>query len=290
MAAEALTQAEIDALLSGAPLPQAAAETGGGGPSMITAEEEDTVKNYAQLVANSSQNVIGTLTGESVSISIGDLEEVDAKTVNKAVSPQSVVTTFNYRGLVRGSTVLTLDTPYAMQLANQMTGGGGEGEFGDLEESALSETLSQVINGANTELAGQFGGDIQLDIPDIVTNPGDPASILPDKDRKEILVTYNIKSKSLSGSFKQLLPRSFVESLAVAAKSTGTVAESHRDYGIHTGAAPILSHPATFEPAYAGGGMGFAADTGNLELILDISLDIKVELGRSFKKSGKSWN
>ncbi len=282
MVAEALTQDEIDALLKGTPLPETSGG-GGGETSMISAEEKDTVKSYAQMIANSGQNVLGTLMGDAVTIQIGDIQEVDADSIGGVVDGPVVASGFGYKGLLSGDTVLNFKTDDALRLANQMTGGGSEGEFGDLEESALSETLSQILNGANTELAGQLGGEVQIDMPNVTVNPGNLGSILPPSDQKQILVNYTINSPNLTGTFTQVLPRSLVNSLAMAASSPGgPVMEGPRAYGGATGAAPILAQPAAFEPLI--GGMGTSADTTNLELILDISLDIKVELGRSYKK------
>ncbi len=280
MVAEALTQAEIDALLSGSPMPDAPADGGGGG-GMITAEEEDTVNSYAGFVAGSSKNVLGTLTGEAVNITVEGIEEVDAETVGSAMEGTLVATTFGYKGAVTGDTVLLLKTDDAAKLANQMTGGGGEGEFGDLEESALSETLSQIVNGANTELSVHLGGELQLDLPDVRNNPDNVGDVLPASDRKQILVRYNVESSAFAGSMCQILPRNLIENLQNVSDAPVAAAETPRSYGEGPGVA-IMEQPAAFQPAAAP--VGISVDTTNLDLILDISLDIKVELGRSNKK------
>ena len=281
MVAEALTQEEIDALLSGSPLPEAPAAAAGGGPSEITAEEEDTVMKYAFHVAGSMQNVLSTMMGETVETSIAGLSEVDADNADSAIGGDIVATTFGYKGMISGATVMALETKDALKLANQMMGGAGEGEFGDLEESALSETLSQVLNGANTELAAEMGGELQLDIPDVVTNPSSKSSILPLSDRKQVMVEYSIQSGPITGTFRQVIPRNLVDALANASVPNATPQDMPREYGGATGAAPILAQPAAFEPLLAAGPQ---ADVTNLDLILDISLDIRVELGRSHKK------
>ena len=59
--AEALTQAEIDALLSGDAMPEPGAE-----PSMITPEEDDTSKHYSGMVSTAGKDVFTTLMGEVV--------------------------------------------------------------------------------------------------------------------------------------------------------------------------------------------------------------------------------
>ncbi|HPA45930.1 MAG TPA: flagellar motor switch protein FliN [bacterium] len=290
MVAEALTQAEIDALLSGGPLPESApqaAEPSGAapGPSLITADEEDAVRNYAEIIASAGSNVLSTILGDDVSISVEDVVETDPRTIGGQIKEKVVSFTTNYSGLISGQTLVNLGFEESLKLAGQMTGGGEIQELADVEESALNEAVQQVISAANTDLAAQLGGEVGIDPPDVVVTPDNLADLLPPSDQREILVTYQIASAGLSGRLTQVLPRNLVQGMMDAAAGAGTrgAVSDHRAYASSRTAPEILTQPAAFQPLVAEG-RGPSADITNLELILDIPLEVKVELGRTTRK------
>jgi len=290
MVAEALTQAEIDALLSGGPLPESPPQapepsSTAPAPSLITADEEDAVRNYAEIVASAGSNVLSTILGDDVSISVEDVVETDPKTIGEQIKEKVVSFTTNYSGLISGQTLLNLGFEESLKLAGQRTGGCEIHELADVEESALNEAIQQMISTANTELATQLGGEVGIDPPDIVVRPDNLGELLPPSDQREILVSYRIASPGLSGRLTQVLPRNLVQGMMDAAAGAGArAAVSDRRAYVGTRAAPeILTQPATFQPLVAER-EGPSAEITNLELILDIPLEVKVELGRTTRK------
>lgn len=292
MNAEALTQAEIDALLRGeTPPPQS-----DSGPSQITPDEEDTLNAYAGMVSESGNEVYSTLLGEQTTVTLEGFEEGDTAEIAGKI-PGGVFADFNYKGLVQGKSVIALEEANALKIANQMTGGGGDSDFGDLEESAFGEAVQQLFSNVNTKLAGKAGGEVQLDPPEVTTKPDDVASVMPDSADKQILMKYTVQSGAVSGTMYQVIPRNLLSSLSSALAGSAPAAgadNASMEGGMPRGAttAPeLLSAPAQFMPQEGYGGMeqAFAApnidvDTRNLELILDIKLEIKVELGRTSRK------
>ncbi|MFH1744012.1 MAG: flagellar motor switch protein FliN [bacterium] len=288
MVAEALTQAEIDALLSGGPMPEAQPEAAvapmAAGPSMITAEEEDVVRNYAEIVASSGGSVLSTLLGDDVSVSVDDVAETDPRTIAQQVPGKVVAFTLNYSGLLSGQTLLNLGHQEGLKMAGHMTGGGDVDELGDVEESALNEAIQQILSSANTELSAQLGGEIGIDPPDVITAPDNLGDLLPPSDQRQILVTYSIHSPGLTGTFSQALPRNLVQGMVDIAAHPEQAAAGFMDdrsYGSSAKVPEILTQPATFQPLV---GAGPKADITNLELILDIPLEIRVELGRTTRR------
>ncbi len=288
MCAEALTQDEIDALLRGEPPPEK--------PSQITPEEEDTINLYSNLVGDCGSDVLSTLTGESVTTSVGEFKETDPDTISSDVESEIVVAELNYKGMIQGKTTIIMPVNTALKLATQMTGGGAESEFGDLEESALSEAIQSLYSSVNTQLSQQIGSDIQMDAPDVTTQPGNLHELLPESPERLIIVDYKIESDDISGPIYQLIPRNLLHSIssALSGETPAPVEDitSGREFGTSSKVPPVMSAPAAFSPGGGGGMPGMqqyqpsqpSVDISNLDLILDISVEIKVELGRTHRK------
>lgn len=282
MCAEALSQAEIDALLRG--------ETSPTGPSAITPEEEDMVKQYSRVVSECGSEVLTTLLGENVSLLFSDFKETDASTISNEVQGNLVAAELNHKGMVQGKILLLLAEDNALKLAAQMTGGGAGNEFGDLEESAFHEAIQSLFTAANAQLAQQLGGEISLEVPDIIARPPSLADMLPPSPDRHLLLVYRIESGAISGPVYQAVPRNFLHSIINAASSGLRVAaESPETRAGKASQAGVMAKPAQFAPL--GGGLGEsraagiqAVDISNLSLILDISLEVTVELGRTHRK------
>ncbi|RJP35536.1 MAG: flagellar motor switch protein FliN [Candidatus Omnitrophota bacterium] len=285
MCAEALSQEEIDALLRGETPPEV---------SQVSPEEEDTINRYAAIAKESGSDVLSTLMGEDVSVRVKGFKETDPLSLTAEVRGDYVTAELNFKGMVNGKSVIIMSVENALRLAAQMTGGGADSEFGDLEESAFSEAIQNVFSSVNTQLAQQLGGEINLDPPDIITRPSDIGDLMPESSERLIQVEYDISSGAVSGPFYQIIPRNLLHSIS-SASSSGAVSvasedELRRDFSSSAKTPEILSAPAQFAPTAPsdmGMGMGMmmpSVDTSNLELILDIKLEIKVELGRAKRK------
>lgn len=282
MTAEALSQEEIDALLRGeAPPPP---------PAAITPEEEDTIKEYSQIVSQSSKDVLSTLIGSSANTDVSDFKETDASSIDREVSGDLVAAEINYKGMVQGKSLIIMSAENALKLAEQMTGGGAASEFGDLEESAFSEAIQSVYSSANTSLAQKAGGEIQLDPPEVTVRPADLSDLMPESSERSILITYNLESAAINGPVYQIIPRNLLHSLASASSAGPRVAVvEEKRTPFQSKAPPIMAAPAQFAPMM---GQSFdmqtaaapPVDIANLELILDIQLDVTVELGRTHRK------
>lgn len=293
MCAEALTQDEIDALLRGETPPPKPPSEGGGG-AQLTPDEEDALTAYAQIVCESGGEVSSTLLGEETQITLVGYKETDPDTIAGEVTNEIVLAQLNFSGMLQGQSAAILQVDQAQIFANQMMGGGSEGEFGDLEESAMSEAFQQLFSAANTKLAQQAGGEIQLETPDIYTKPDDIPSLLPESGESLIQVEYQIQSSSLTGPLYQIIPKNLLEGIVNVMSGKGG-APMQMDQGEEPRGAQsspdVLSSPAQFVSGGTGQQTldamqqpGLDVDTRNLELILDISLDIRVELGRTNRK------
>ncbi len=283
MCAEALSQEEIDALLKGETPPET---------SQISAEEEDTLKKYSALVKDAGSDVLTTLMGEDVTVNVTGFKETDPISITAEVRGDYVVTELNLKGMVKGKSVVIMAIDNALKLAAQMTGGGAESEFGDLEESAFSEAIQNVFSSTNTQLSQQIGGEITIDSPEVTTRPSDIGELMPESPERLLQIEYKVSSGTVSGPLYQIIPRNLLHSIS-SASSTGVQTEegeeeAPKEYSSSAKTPQVLSAPAQFAPSHAAE-MDYTApvpsvDTSNLELILDIPLQVKVELGRARRK------
>jgi flagellar motor switch protein FliN len=286
MCAEALSQEEIDALLRG--------ETPPPPPSSITPEEEDTIQEYAAMLSESGRDVFSTLLGEETSLETGEFAETDTNTIDTDIDSEDIVVAeLHYKGLAQGKSLVIMSVDNALKMAAQMTGGGADTEFGDLEESAFSEAIQSLFSSVNTQLASKLGGEISLEPPDITTRPEDLSELMPDSPERQILLTHRISAGDISGPIYQIIPKNLLHSMSTSAPMQEAVSSSeHREFGSQT-ALPVMDQPAQFMSG-PGGGMDFGqkmaappglnVDISNLNLILDISVEVKVELGRTHRK------
>lgn len=283
MCAEALSQEEIDALLRG--------ETPAPPSSAITPEEEDTLNEFIQILSEAGQDVFSTLMGEETTTEAQGFIETSTNTIESDIPEKEIVVAeLNYKGLAQGKTLVITALETALKIATQMTGGGAETEFGDLEESAFSEAIQSLYSSINTHLAQKLGGEIAMDPPEIHTKPDDLVDLLPSSTEKQILLTYTIESSSLSGSIFQVIPRNLLHSISSAESEEDLGQDATvTDFGTPSSAPPVMDQPAQFVAGGKGRAQmapspGLDVDITNLDLILDIQLEVKVELGRTQRK------
>jgi flagellar motor switch protein FliN/FliY len=287
MSAEPLTQAEIDALLKGSPAPKSKTEAAAAppAPSTISAEEDDAVRRYAEVVALRGAKELSDLLGDkNVSLGVEEITETDPDTVGEQIPGKVVACALSYTGLIHGKTLFAVGYDEALQLAGQITGGGELSTIGDVEETALGQAIHQTVSSADEELSAQLGGETNVAAPGTAIVSDSLAKLLPASDERQILVSYTVQSASLRGMFFQVLPRNLVHGLVEAASESekpSVAPEAERRYASSTKAPDVLDQPATFQHLIS---EAPKPDVTNLELILDIPLEIKVELGRTVRK------
>lgn len=283
--AEALTQEEIDALLRGESPPSA----GGEGAAALTPEEEDAVNRFSAAVCAAGADVFSALLGEKAELTVTDVDETGPDDIDSRVEGPAVAAELKYGGLLRGKCLLAVQSATALGIAGQMTGGGAETEFGDLEESAYGEAVQSLFNTVNTQLTKDGGGEISLEPIDIATEPESLSPLMPESPEPQILVEYRLKCGGVEGPLYHVIPRNILNAFAnLGGEAGGQEDEGEGGRGRYgsPGKTPgVFESPARFDLGGGGReGTGPPVDISNLELILDITVEVKVELGRTRRK------
>jgi len=221
MTAEALTQKEIDGYLSDACTPTSE-------ESKMTAEEEDALREYAKIVAQSAENYLSFQLQESFSVVVEDVGTID--TITEGHLPADRVLTFacEYEGFAHGQTLVNFGYKEASQLAVQMLGGGEPSkEFDDLDASAIWEIVSQTLSAAAKLLSSELGTEITAKMPED-TEVSESFAGLFDRlsalipvelrlSERQIVVIYGIMSVDLNVHFVEIPSEGLIECLTKAA-------------------------------------------------------------------------
>ena len=229
-----LSQDEINALLAGmttedsggdaggsdAPAPES---SGGGGDideSLLTDVEKDAIGEIANINMGSSATTLYSLVNQKVSITTPTVTLANWESVVKDYERPCVFITIKYTIGVDGSNVLILKEHDVMVITDLMMGGDGtntEGEIGELQLSAISEAMNQMMGAAATSLSTMIGQKVDIS-PPVATledfSDQDPAEIAEFLTGTFVKIGFEMKISDLVDStLMQLYPVDFAKSL-----------------------------------------------------------------------------
>lgn len=182
-----LSQAEIDALLNGtagepdiAPetpetevqqealaetMPAAAAADG----EYLTPEEKDSLGEIGNITMGSASTTLSELLRQKVTITSPKVTMLTQEQLFNTFSVPYVFIQVEYVSGLEGFNVLVLRLRDASVIADLMMGGDGsnpsEDEIGEIEISATSEAMNQMIGTASTSLSNMFGRLVNISPP-----------------------------------------------------------------------------------------------------------------------------
>ena len=232
-----LSQDEINALLAGmstddggggdaAPADGGggdAAPAGGGGPiddNLLTDVEKDAIGEIANINMGSSATTLFSLVNHKVDITTPTVELANWDSVVSAYERPCVFITIKYTIGVDGSNVLILKEHDVMVITDLMMGGDGtntEGEIGELQLSAISEAMNQMMGAAATSLSTMIGQKVDIS-PPVATLEDfadqDPGKISEFLTGTFVKISFQMKIGDLVDSMlMQLYPIDFAKSL-----------------------------------------------------------------------------
>ena len=298
-----LSQEEIDSLLNG------------GGLNPIPSQEE--------ILSDIEKDLLG----EIGNISMGSASTALSQIINQQVNittPVVAVTTLNnlkddfhvpnialevrYTSGITGENLLVMKISDAAIIANLMMGGDGSvdtEELSELEESAVSEAMNQMIGSAATSLATMFAREINITPPNakVWRDNTNPLTEAIDEDENVVQVSFKLTIGNLVDStIMQILPMETAKKIVAIMMGTEVTDEQakapisqppaskyastqqYREPVDEGYAEPSVEvHRAAFQPLREA---SVSSASRNIDLILDVPLEISVVLGRT-KKSIK---
>lgn len=179
-----LSQAEIDALLAtsgtgdgeGAPAEEAPAGISGvfpagpevGGDALLDDGERDALGEIGNISMGSASTTLSELLRQKVVITSPRVSVVSQRALFESFSVPYVIIQVEFKAGIDGFNILVIKLRDAMIMANLMMGGNGEvlsGEISEIELSAASEAMNQMIGTASTSLSTMFGRTISISPP-----------------------------------------------------------------------------------------------------------------------------
>lgn len=214
-----------------------------------------------------------------------------------------VIVNVRYTSGFVGENLFIIKQSDAAVIVDLMMGGDGSNppsELNELHLSAISEAMNQMMGSASTSMSTIFNKTINISPPSLklVNLAEEQIDSIEKEDERLILVTFKMFIEDLIDSeMMQLLPLGFAKEISrgllgqldensypTKQTTTGITEEEQTPQAIQQHVhheEGVAVQPAQFMPFESVSVL--PKDTANLSLILDVSLQFSVELGRTHK-------
>ncbi|SES79402.1 flagellar motor switch phosphatase FliY [Anaerobranca gottschalkii] len=296
-----LTQEEIDALLS--------ADSSKSEEVTLTEWEKDAIGEIGNISFGSAATSLSNLLNQRVEITTPYVELTTKKKISEDHPVPCLVVEVSYTEGLHGANVLIIQQRDAKIIANLLMGGDGNLESDELTEldiSAVSEAMNQMMGGAATALSTIFGTMVNISPPITKTLDLSQSSINGILSSEELVVKVAFRmvvGNLIDSVIMQILPINFFKELVgrLSEPQPEEVSKGVKDKNINNNTQgsiekdrnqeiqqrdileqrQIQYQKAQFselQPVEVG------QHSHNIGLIMDVPLEITVELGRTKKK------
>ncbi|MDI6601744.1 MAG: flagellar motor switch phosphatase FliY [Thermoanaerobacteraceae bacterium] len=297
MSENLLSQEEIDALLKGVSSENSHLKES----QELTPFEVDVLGEIGNISMGTSATTLYTLLRNRVSITTPKVSVVTWDDLKANYPVPYVGILVEYTRGVTGFNLLILDVKDVMIITDLMMGGDGtniEGAIGEMQLSAVSEAMNQMIGSASTSLATILKKDINISPPKafMVDFPSEVPGDLPLPHDKLVQISFDMVVGNLINSkIMQLMPIEFARELVssltssvgesnpkndstmnsnIVERPTHTYAEENKNRQEKIGVKPAVFQD--LDETHSG-------PISNINLIMDVPLEITAELGRTRK-------
>ncbi|MEW5819846.1 MAG: flagellar motor switch phosphatase FliY [Cyanobacteriota bacterium] len=312
-----LSQEDIDRLLSG--MSDESGFTGSGfSTGGLDDQEKETLSEICTMTMGAAANTLAEVLNNKVEIDNANIIEFsDILEVIQAQENTTVID-LKYQGSLEFSQLLILKNSDTAAIADIIMGGNGQvdsAELGDIQLNAVRDVINQMMISATENLSSIFERKITVLTSNIqVTTPEQPPIVTEEFQNKPLVgIAYRFIAGAAVDSdllliFSQEMAQSLVQMFLGSVDSLlqGSSGHSSLDtvglagmnssrmfgntqggqdnssgaYGAMSPGDPVTIQPARFSPLDGSPPM-FGEEHKNLELLLDVSLKLSVELGRS---------
>lgn len=298
-----LSQEEIDALLKGDTDEQ---ENGDNLELLLTHEEIDALGEIGNISMGTAATTLFTLLSHKVIITTPEVTVTSMNELAMQYPIPFVAVDIQYTKGLQGNNLLIMNEEDVKIITDLLMGGDGtdvEGELSELQLSAISEVMNQMIGSAATSLASLLGKDIGISPPNAFAINFSNKTPNEQFESEEPIVKINFKMEIpgiLNSYIMQLIPIEFakdmVDSLIQGEANnvdqeemedqeykppiqvnepelnTGNIENKNVEQA-HVGVKPVYFQPLEETPVQLEG--------KNIDLILDVPLEVSVELGKT---------
>lgn len=197
-----LSQEEINALLSGESLDSEDSNTSSATDTnledLINETDKDLLGEIGNISMGSASTALYQLINQKVNITTPVVTVTTLKEIKKGFETPNIVLDIEYIAGIVGRNILIIKTNDGLVISNLMMGGDGKvtdvHELSELEISAVSEAMNQMIGSAATSMATMFGKRVDISPPTakIVTDETTPISESIPEDEPIVKVSFKI--------------------------------------------------------------------------------------------------
>ncbi len=295
-----LSQDEIDALLQGTDdlstdtgfdtMSQPSGSKGGG--SRLSQEVISSLQNILSSAANNEGEALGAMVGKTVSLANPRIEIVQINDLKNQLPGQVVEVKMDYEVGLSGEHSYILDTDTARIISGLMMGQEG-GDLTEASLSAISEAMNTISGNAGTTVGNMIKKEIRTEPP--VVNKVDKSS-LSLSGAQFVKVVYDLvienNRKTLTEVFGINVVKDITGSMMPASNEMPAYGGQQMSYNQQTMmgqqsmgmGAKGQRGPQVQNVQFANfNDMAAESQAGNINLLMDVTMDLTVELGRTKK-------
>ena len=293
-----LSQEEIDALLNGGNVSSKPLEEN----PELSDVEKDLLGEVGNISMGSASTALSTVINQQVNITTPVVSVNTLSGIKKEFQVPYIALEVKYISGIVGKNLLVMKLTDAAIIANLMMGGVGEIDhnitsISELELSAVSEAMNQMIGSAATAMATMFGREINISPP--TSKVWDESSATSEEDDVPLIkVSFSLNvGELIDSSIMQLLSMDTAKKIVAIMMGEEekaqtispvkevipepVVAKAPEQVKVET---EVEVQHANFQPLT--NEKHSTSTPKNIDLILDVPLEISVVLGRT-KKSIK---
>jgi flagellar motor switch protein FliN len=199
----------------------------------LTQQDIDIIGEVSNISMGSAATALSNIMGKKVVITSPHVEVGTEESINKIERVPSLGVIISYTEGVIGKDILIIRKADAIEIVKVLMGGElPEGEFGEIEISAIAEVMNQMMGSAATALSNFIGKSVNISPPS--------AFVMTEENRKEklafvyeqvnrvILVRFLFKIEDLIESdLYMIMGKEFADELVeVMMKNLGMTAEN----------------------------------------------------------------
>lgn len=159
-----LSQEEIDSLLNGGEAPKTTSDK-----NVFNDIEKDLLGEVGNISMGSAATALSTIIGKKVNITTPTIKVSTLNEIKKGFETPNVILDVKFTSGIAGGNLLIMKVNDAAVIANLMMGGDGKveeaSELSEIEISAVSEAMNQMIGSAATSMATMFRREVNISPP-----------------------------------------------------------------------------------------------------------------------------
>lgn len=217
-----LSQAEIDALLSGAlSMDEEQEEKSRSDAEVLTPQEIDAIGEIGNISMGTSATTLYTLLGKKVTITTPRVSVTTWEELSEQYPEPYVAVKVQYIDGLIGTNLLIMRINDVKIITDLMMGGSGhvdgDAELSEMHLSAVSEAMNQMVGSAATSMSSMFEKRVEISSPEsrLIHFAEDRENIkFEEKNDQIVKVAFSLTVGDLIDSqIMQLLPISFAKEL-----------------------------------------------------------------------------